>query len=82
MWWSSDRFEFGCDNGEKLRAGVLAYLEYDEKHPHGAWAAYIGMGRTDPVLRLKHKGQFPVVQRGHHLLLKREPPGKLRLHGK
>ena len=19
MWWSSDRFEFGCDNGEKLR---------------------------------------------------------------
>ena len=32
-------------------AGVLAYLRYDEEHPHGAWAAYIGMGRTDPVLR-------------------------------
>jgi AcrR family transcriptional regulator len=36
---------------EQLRAGVLAYLKYDEEHPHGAWAAYIGMGRSDPVLR-------------------------------
>jgi AcrR family transcriptional regulator len=36
---------------EQLRAGVLAYLEYDEAHPHGAWAAYMGMGRSDPMLR-------------------------------
>ncbi len=36
---------------EQLRAGVLAYLDYDEAHPHGAWAAYMGMGRSDPVLR-------------------------------
>ena len=36
---------------DRLRAGVLAYLGYDEAHPHGAWAANIGMGRTDPVLR-------------------------------
>lgn len=36
---------------ERLRAGVVAYIRYDEQHPHGAWAAYIGMGRTDPVLR-------------------------------
>jgi len=35
----------------RLRAGVLAYIRYDEEHPHGAWAAYIGMGRSDPVLR-------------------------------
>ncbi|OMC33017.1 TetR family transcriptional regulator [Mycobacterium sp. GA-1841] len=35
----------------QLRAGVLAYLRYDEEHPHGAWAAYLGLGRTDPVLR-------------------------------
>lgn len=35
----------------QLRAGVLAYLQYDEAHPHGAWAAYMGMGRSDPVLR-------------------------------
>jgi AcrR family transcriptional regulator len=35
----------------QLRAGVLAYLNYDEAHPHGAWAAYMGMGRSDPVLR-------------------------------
>lgn len=32
----------------QLRAGVLAYLRYDEEHPHGAWAAYMGLGRTDP----------------------------------
>lgn len=36
---------------DQLRAGVLAYLRYDEEHPHGAWAAYMGLGRTDPVLR-------------------------------
>ena len=36
---------------EQLRAGVLAYLRYDEAHPHGAWANYMGMGRADPVLR-------------------------------
>ncbi|GJF17115.1 TetR family transcriptional regulator [Mycolicibacterium cyprinidarum] len=35
----------------QIRAGVLAYLHYDEQHPHGAWAAYVGMGRSDPVLR-------------------------------
>ena len=26
-------------------------MRYDEEHPHGAWAAYMGMGRSDPVLR-------------------------------
>ena len=36
---------------DQLRTGVLAYLRYDEEHPHGAWAAYIGIGRSDPVLR-------------------------------
>lgn len=35
----------------QVRAGVFAYLHYDEEHPHGAWAAYVGMGRSDPVLR-------------------------------
>ncbi|MCV7056574.1 TetR/AcrR family transcriptional regulator [Mycolicibacterium gilvum] len=35
----------------QVRAGVLAYLHYDELHPHGAWAAYMGMSRSDPVLR-------------------------------
>jgi AcrR family transcriptional regulator len=35
---------------ERLRAGVLAYVEYHEQYPHGSWAAYIGPGRTDPVL--------------------------------
>jgi AcrR family transcriptional regulator len=36
---------------QQLRAGVLAYLRYDEEHPHGAWAAHMGMGRSDPILR-------------------------------
>ena len=36
---------------EQLRTGVLAYLRYDEEHPHGAWAAYVGQGSSDPVLR-------------------------------
>ena len=36
---------------DQVRAGVLAYVRYDEEHPHGAWAAYMGMGRSDPVLR-------------------------------
>jgi AcrR family transcriptional regulator len=36
---------------DRVRAGVLAYLRYDEQHPHGAWAAYVGIGRTDPLLR-------------------------------
>ncbi len=35
----------------QVREGVLAYLRYDEEHPHGAWAAYMGIGRADPVLR-------------------------------
>jgi AcrR family transcriptional regulator len=41
----------GLDLFGELRAGVLAYVHYDEQHPHGAWAAYMGMGRSDPVLR-------------------------------
>lgn len=35
----------------QVRAGVMAYLRYDEEHPNAAWAAYMGMGRSDPVLR-------------------------------
>jgi AcrR family transcriptional regulator len=36
---------------DQVRDGVLAYVRYDEKYPHGAWAAYVGIGRSDPVLR-------------------------------
>jgi AcrR family transcriptional regulator len=36
---------------DQVREGVMAYVRYDEEHPHGAWAAYVGMGRSDPVLR-------------------------------
>jgi AcrR family transcriptional regulator len=41
----------GLNLFEQLRAGVLAYVHYDEQHPHGAWAAYMGMGHSDPMLR-------------------------------
>jgi AcrR family transcriptional regulator len=36
---------------DQVREGVLAYVRYDEQHPHGAWAAYVGVGSSDPVLR-------------------------------
>src|SRR5262245_12904124 len=42
--------ESGQTPFERIRAAVLAYLRYDERHPHGAWAAYVGL-RSDPVLR-------------------------------
>lgn len=35
---------------QEVRAGVLAYMEYHQQHPHAAWAAYVGLGRSDPVL--------------------------------
>jgi AcrR family transcriptional regulator len=35
---------------EELRAGVLAYMAYHEQNPEAAWAAYVGLGRSDPVL--------------------------------
>ncbi|MCV7401848.1 TetR/AcrR family transcriptional regulator [Mycobacterium fragae] len=34
----------------EVRAGVLAYMQYHKQHPHAAWAAYVGLGRSDPVL--------------------------------
>lgn len=36
---------------DRLRTGVLAYLRYHEQHPHGSWAAHVGVGRSDPILR-------------------------------
>ncbi len=35
----------------QLREGVIAYLRYYEENPNVAWAAYVGAGRSDPVLR-------------------------------
>src|SRR5271163_4438267 len=35
---------------EEVRSGVLAYVQYHQEHPHAAWAAYVGLGRSDPVL--------------------------------
>jgi len=35
---------------EEIRIGVLAYMAYHEQNPEAAWAAYVGLGRSDPVL--------------------------------
>jgi len=35
---------------EEARLGVLAYMAYHEQHPEAAWAAWVGLGRSDPVL--------------------------------
>jgi AcrR family transcriptional regulator len=36
---------------DQLREGVIAYLRYYEENPNVAWAAYVGAGSTDPILR-------------------------------
>jgi AcrR family transcriptional regulator len=35
---------------EELRIGVLGYMAYQQQYPESAWAAYVGLGRSDPVL--------------------------------
>ncbi|BDN81180.1 TetR family transcriptional regulator [Mycobacterium pseudoshottsii] len=35
---------------EEIRLGVLAYMAYHQHNPEAAWAAYVGLGRSDPVL--------------------------------
>src|SRR6201991_864692 len=35
---------------EEARDGALAYTQYHQEHPQAAWAAYVGLGRSDPVL--------------------------------
>ncbi len=35
---------------DEARTGVLAYMAYQQHYPHSAWAAYVGIGRSDPVL--------------------------------
>jgi AcrR family transcriptional regulator len=35
---------------EEVRTGVMAYMAYHEHNPEAAWAAYVGLGRSDPVL--------------------------------
>lgn len=42
--------DLGLTLFDEVRAGVLAYMYYHEQHPHSSWAAYVGLGRSDPVL--------------------------------
>ncbi len=36
---------------DRVRTGVLAYLDYHAQHPHESRAAHVGLGRSDPMLR-------------------------------
>jgi AcrR family transcriptional regulator len=42
--------EGGLTMFEEIRVGVLGYMAYHEQNPEAAWAAYVGLGRSDPVL--------------------------------
>lgn len=35
---------------ERVRAGVLANVDYHRRHPQALWAVHVRMGRYDPVL--------------------------------
>src|SRR6201996_5082726 len=35
---------------EEVRSGIMAYFAWHEQNPEAAWAAYVGLGRSDPVL--------------------------------
>ena len=51
---------------EEVRMGVLAYMAYHEQNPEAAWAAYVGLGRSDPVsARHRRRGQEPPAG-AHH----------------
>jgi AcrR family transcriptional regulator len=43
-------FATGLTMFEEVRIGVLAYMAYHQQNPEAAWAAYVGLGRSDPVL--------------------------------
>ena len=42
--------QVGMTMFEEIRTGVLAYMAYHQQNPEAAWAAYVGLGRSDPVL--------------------------------
>jgi AcrR family transcriptional regulator len=42
--------ESGLTMFDEIRMGVLAYMAYHQQNPEAAWAAYVGLGRSDPVL--------------------------------
>ena len=43
--------ELGQTLFDRVRTGVLAYLDYHAQHPHESRAAHVGLGRSDPMLR-------------------------------
>jgi AcrR family transcriptional regulator len=60
---------------EEVRTGVMAYMAYHEQNPEAAWAAYVGLGRSDPVLlgvddEAKNKQLEHIMNRISDLLLR------------
>jgi AcrR family transcriptional regulator len=58
---------------EEIRTGVLAYMAYHQHNPEAAWAAYVGLGRSDPVLLgveddAKNRQMEHIMSRVHELL--------------
>ncbi len=47
---TNDPPQAGMTMFEEIRTGVLAYMAYHQQNPEAAWAAYVGLGRSDPVL--------------------------------
>ncbi len=47
---TNDPPAIGMTMFEEIKSGVLAYMAYHEQNPEAAWAAYVGLGRSDPVL--------------------------------
>jgi AcrR family transcriptional regulator len=50
LYESTNEPTAGLTMFEEIRLGVLAYMAYHQQNPEAAWAAYVGLGRSDPVL--------------------------------
>ncbi|OBI95299.1 TetR/AcrR family transcriptional regulator [Mycobacterium sp. 1465703.0] len=67
---------------EEVRTGVMAYMAYHEHNPEAAWAAYVGLGRSDPVLlgvddEAKNRQLEHIMSRINDLLAAKVPGTKL-----
>jgi AcrR family transcriptional regulator len=67
---------------EEVRTGVMAYMAYHQQNPEAAWAAYVGLGRSDPVLlgvddEAKNRQLEHIMSRINDLLAAKVPGTKL-----
>jgi AcrR family transcriptional regulator len=67
---------------EEVKMGVLAYMAYQQLHPESAWAAYVGLGRSDPMLlgvtdEAKNRQMEHIMSRVSEVLASTVPGEKL-----